>query len=139
MHQLRRPLPRLASLSLFTLGATGAAASLPACGGDDEELASPDELFDTLLTVCETYQRCDPEWFNEQYDSLGECFDYFTSTEGSDGIEGYSAECIDGANRFWSCLLDAYEGCELNAEAYYHCYDTLYDTLEECGLEYGYN
>lgn len=136
MHQLRRPLPRLASLPLFTLGAAGSTLTLGGCEGEEE--VDTRELLSILRVVCETYQSCDPEYFTDAFGTTDECFDYVTGNGYPQSVEDWSQTCVDEAVRFWDCSLEAYEGCYFDAEVYARC-EVIGDALlEECGFDYDY-
>ncbi len=117
--QIRQLIPfATAVASLVTVG----------CGSSKENRVAK--------AFCKGQQKCDEEYFNEEFDSFSECVDYFEDiiSEYTDGAREYgtSEKCIDAFLDYTLCYSNAYaDSCDYDTDACEREYDKLIEICED--------
>lgn len=112
-----------------------AAASLVLGGGCGDDGAS---LGSVAHDICRGLDRCDPEYFAEQFTSLSDCRQYYEAELDEDPFgslseAGYGEECLDALLEFYVCYAEAYPiSCSWESAAS-GCEALYSDFLVRCG------
>jgi hypothetical protein len=121
-------IPTVAAVGL-TLGA-GACGDSPDDNGGNDDNGSNIPTTDDYRDFCADIKSCSEQNFNEYFNSLDECADYYNGLlryyldTNNDGVD---QSCVDAMTDYWTCIED---------ESYCNSEGAFFPPEDACDSEY---